>query len=96
MEETEDFKELRAKALAQLRSGQLSTGKDDAFAPLLKQFLEEALKAEMKVHLDEQKVQYENEINATIQQCFKAPSIIMWVLFNEEWMFMIRNALLKN
>lgn len=40
---------------------------------------------DMKLDKPEQRVQYEKEIKATIQQCFNAPSIIMWVLFNEEW-----------
>ena len=51
--ESEEFKVMQAKALAQLRSGQSLTGKDGAFAPLLKQFLEAALEAEMNQHLDE-------------------------------------------
>lgn len=51
--ESEEFKSMQAKALAQLKSGQSLTGKDGAFAPLLKQFLEAALDAEMNQHLDE-------------------------------------------
>lgn len=50
---TEDYRAMQAKALEQLRSGQSLTGKDGAFAPLLKQFLETALPAEMEGHLDE-------------------------------------------
>lgn len=49
----ESYKAMQAKALAQLRSGQSLTGKDGAFAPLLKQFIETALAAEMAGHLDE-------------------------------------------
>lgn len=49
--ESEEFKAMQAKALAQLRTGQSLTGKDGAFAPLLKQFLETALEAEMNSHL---------------------------------------------
>lgn len=51
--ESEEFKTMQAKALAQLRSGQSLTGKDGAFAPLLKQFLEAALEAEMNGHLND-------------------------------------------
>lgn len=51
--ESEEFKAMQAKALAQLKAGQSLTGKDSAFAPLLKQFLEAALDAEMNQHLDE-------------------------------------------
>jgi len=51
--ESEDFKLMRDKALEQLRSGQSLTGKDGVFAPLLKQFIESALEAEMSSHLDD-------------------------------------------
>jgi len=46
------FKEMQALALKQLRSGQSLTGKDGVFAPLLKQFIEEALDAEMTDYLN--------------------------------------------
>ena len=49
---TEDYKAMQAKALDQLRSGQSLTGRDGVFAPLLKEFLETALSAEMEGHLD--------------------------------------------
>lgn len=52
--EAEEFKAMQAKALEQLRSGKSLTGKDGVFAPLLKEFLETALEAEMETHLDEQ------------------------------------------
>ena len=51
--ESDEFKAMQAKALAQLMTGQSLTGKDGAFAPLLKQFLEVALEAEMNGHLDD-------------------------------------------
>lgn len=51
--ESEEFKVMQAKALEQLRKGQSLTGKDGAFAPLLKQFLELALESEMNSHLDD-------------------------------------------
>ncbi len=51
--ESEEFKAMQAKALEQLRTGQSLTGKGGAFAPLLKQFLEAALEAEMAGHLDD-------------------------------------------
>lgn len=50
--DSEEFKVMQAKALEQLRTGQSLTGKDGAFGPLLKQFLETALEAEMNGHLD--------------------------------------------
>ena len=49
--ESQEFKEMQAKALEQLRSGQSLTGKEGVFAPLLKQFIESALEAEMSSHL---------------------------------------------
>ena len=45
---------MRDKALEQLRSGESLTGKNGAFAPLLKEFLEAALDGEMSAHLDTQ------------------------------------------
>ncbi len=74
MEESEDYKELRAKALAQLRSGQSLTGKGGAFAPLLKEFLESALKAEMDVHLDEQERKLGNKKNGKGVKTLKTSS----------------------
>ncbi len=44
---------LEKKALEQLLSGKSLFGKDGAFAPMLKGFLEKALEAEMSVHLEE-------------------------------------------
>ncbi|SFN98839.1 transposase, partial [Salegentibacter flavus] len=52
----EEIKELKEKALKQFLSGESLTGKDGAFAPMLKEFMEEALEAEMSSHLsDEEK-----------------------------------------
>jgi putative transposase len=50
---TEEYSEMESKALSQLRTGKSMLGKDGAFAPLLKKFLESALEAEMEEHLDE-------------------------------------------
>lgn len=60
---TEEFKSMQAKALEQLRTGQSLTGKDGAFSPLLKQFIESALEAEMSAHLDEQERSEGNKRN---------------------------------
>lgn len=43
---------LQEKALEQLKSGESLFGKDGAFAPILKGFIESALEAEMEAHLD--------------------------------------------
>ena len=59
----EELNELQKKALEQFKSGQSLFGKDGAFAPMLKQFLESALEAEMSEHLDEQKRDQGNKRN---------------------------------
>jgi hypothetical protein len=59
----EEYKAMQAKALEQLRSGQSLTGKDGAFAPLLKQFIETALASEMAGHLDQTERSKGNKIN---------------------------------
>lgn len=48
-----DYEALKKKTLEQFRSGKSLFGKDGAFAPLLKDFLESALDAEMDAHLDD-------------------------------------------
>lgn len=50
----EEQKELEKKALEQFMSGKSLFGKDGAFAPMLKSFIEKALEAEMEEHLDEE------------------------------------------
>ena len=74
MEKSEDYKELQALALAQLRSGQSLTGKGGAFAPLLKEFIESALKAEMDVHLDESERKQGNKKNGKGVKTLKTSS----------------------
>ena len=49
----EEYEALKKKALEQFKRGQPLLGKDGAFAPLLKEFLESALEAEVEEHLDE-------------------------------------------
>ena len=45
--------ELEKKALEQFMSGMSLFGKDGAFAPMLKSFIEKALASEMEGHLDD-------------------------------------------
>jgi putative transposase len=52
-EETLEYEQMKKRALEQLRSGKSLYGKDSAFAPLLKSFLDAALEAELDSHLDE-------------------------------------------
>lgn len=60
---SKDYLQMRDKALKQLRSGESLLGKDGAFAPLLKEFLEAALDGEMSSHLDEQERSCGNKRN---------------------------------
>ncbi|KXX70813.1 hypothetical protein AVL50_11560 [Flammeovirga sp. SJP92] len=52
--ESAEFKQMRDLVLKQLLSGQSLTGEGGVFAPLLKQFLDSALDAEMSSHLEEE------------------------------------------
>jgi hypothetical protein len=47
-----EYEALKKKALEQFRQGKHLLGKDGAFQPLLKEFLESALEAEATEHLD--------------------------------------------
>lgn len=49
-----DYEALKKKTLEQFRSGKSLFGKDGAFSPMLKDFLETALQAEMDDHLDDE------------------------------------------
>lgn len=50
---TEELEQLEAKAIEQFKTGKSLFGSEGAFAPLLKNFLEKALEAEMESHLSE-------------------------------------------
>jgi len=52
-EEQFNLEEIKKKALEQFRSGKSLYGKDGAFAPMLKSFLEAALEGELDSHLDD-------------------------------------------
>lgn len=58
-----ELKLLQEKALAQLKSGESLFGKDGAFAPMLKGFIEAALQAEMDAHLDDEQRSSGNKRN---------------------------------
>lgn len=58
-----DYEALKKKTIEQFRSGKSLFGKDGAFAPLLKDFLEAALEAEVNAHLDEEERQNGNRKN---------------------------------
>lgn len=54
--DTQEQKDFEKKALDQLLSGQSLFGKDGAFAPMLKNFIEKALEVEMNAHLADKTV----------------------------------------
>ena len=68
----EELNELQKKALEQFKTGKPLFGKDGAFAPMLKQFLESALEAEMSEHLDEQKREVGNKRNGKGKKTIKS------------------------
>ncbi|MEO0897165.1 MAG: transposase [Bacteroidota bacterium] len=49
-----DFERFKQDALAKLKAGKGISGKDGAFTPFLKAFLEEALKGELEDHLSDE------------------------------------------
>ncbi len=68
----EEYEALKKKALEQFRTGKPLLGKDGALAPLLKQFLESALSAEMEEHLTEQERDNGNRKNGTSKKTIKS------------------------
>ena len=67
----EEYEALKKKALEQLKTGQPLLGKAGAFAPLMKEFLESALEAEMEEHLDESERIKGNRRNGTNKKLMK-------------------------
>ena len=67
----EEFETMQKQALEQLMTGKSLTGKDGVFAPLLKQFLEGALEAEMEGHLDEEERLKKNKRNGKGKKTLK-------------------------
>ena len=59
----EEQQKLEKKALEQFMSGKSLFGKDGAFAPMLKGFIEKALEADMDSHLNEQERSSGNKRN---------------------------------
>lgn len=70
----EEFEAMQAKALDQLRNGESLTGKDGVFGPLLKQFIETALDAEMDGHLGGQERSNGNKRNGRGTKTLKTSS----------------------
>lgn len=65
-EERFDLEQIKKKALEQFRSGKSLYGKDGAFGPLLKSFLEAALEGELDDHLDEAERKTGNRKNGKV------------------------------
>lgn len=70
----EEFAAFKKKAIEQLKSGQSLTGKGGVFAPLLKEFIESALEAEMEAHLDETERSTGNKRNGKKTKTIKSSS----------------------
>jgi len=69
--ESAEYIAMRDLALEQLKSGKSLTGKDGVFAPILKEFLESALEAEMEEYLDEEERSLGNKRNGKGQKTVK-------------------------
>ena len=68
----QEYETMKKKALSQLMSGKSLLGKDGAFAPLLKQFLESALESEMEEHLDKRERSKKNKRNGKGKKTVKS------------------------
>ncbi len=67
-----DLEGIEEKALQQLKSGKSLFGKDGAFAPLLKSFIEKALEAEMEEHLNDAERSQGNKRNGKGKKTIKS------------------------
>jgi len=67
-----DLGKIEEKALSQLKSGKSLFGKDGAFAPLLKGFIEKALDAEMESHLGDYERSHGNKRNGRGRKTIKS------------------------
>jgi transposase-like protein len=69
-----DYEALKKKTLEQFRSGKNLYGKGGAFAPLLKEFLEAALQAELDDHLEGEEPEENNRKNGYTTKQLKTDS----------------------
>lgn len=72
--ESPEYIAMRDLALTQLRSGKSLTGEGGVFAPIIKEFLESSLSAEMESHLDEEERSYGNKRNGRSSKTLKTSS----------------------
>ena len=68
----EELADLQSKALEQFKEGKPLLGKGGAFAPMLKQFIESALEAEMSAHLDDAERENGNKRNGKRSKTIKS------------------------
>src|SRR5699024_6774508 len=68
----EEINRLEKKAIEQFKDGKSLFGKDGAFAPMLKSFIEKALQAEMEEHLGEEERQEGNKRNGKGRKTIKS------------------------
>jgi transposase-like protein len=71
-EQMNEYEALKKKVLEQFKKGENLLGKKGAFQPLLKEFLESALQAEVDEHLDEGERQSGNRRNGTSKKVIKS------------------------
>lgn len=69
-----ELTDFEKKALEQFKSGTSLFGKDGAFAPMLKGFIEKALEAEMEEHLNEEERDHGNKRNGKGSKTIKSSS----------------------
>lgn len=72
--ESQEYITMRDLALEQLKSGKSLTGEGGVFAPIIKEFLESALQAEMEDHLNEDERSKGNKRNGKGQKTVKTSS----------------------
>jgi transposase-like protein len=72
--ESADYIAMRDLALSQLRSGKSLTGEGGVFSPIIKEFLESALSAEMEGHLDDEERSSGNKRNGRSSKTIKTSS----------------------
>lgn len=72
--ESPEYIAMRDVALQQLKSGKSLTGEGGIFAPIIKEFLESALSAEMESHLDEDERNLGNKRNGKGRKTLKTAS----------------------
>ena len=72
--ESPEYIAMRDLALKQLKSGQSLTGEGGVFAPIIKEFLESALSAEMESHLNKEERSNGNKRNGKGSKTLKTSS----------------------